>query len=406
MNTSFKILFAIEVLHDFYENGMCADFKLIPTAATKKLLSNYNAIFKTVGNKLIVLVKNNEFSKPFIQPATSDKFCFYLELMNPVFMTISNLDLQNLKAKRFNFTNLYQNKTAVVTNDFLYLSKQVAAYQPLNIYSPGSLVVHSNEVFECIKQTAAGNAPAANSIFWMSRNKNQYASTDDLISFIPQQCSFEVLPVSEKVDVQVFKLNLQNNLFDELVLSQTMSFEEPVNKLSVDLTKLDEAKYKVLINGKEFLVYVSNDAVYSNMFGVIELYNHLPNGNDFSFFQGAPNDGKLKDRIDSATGKNSWLTFSIRFANRFAFWKYFTPGKGVQSIDTVPSNQFNANAIPADFFTSIKPIALKQKPYEFKLNLTRPISREPPLAPNPDINTTGMLTKIDADYFCNIYINY
>lgn len=406
MNTSFKILFAIEVLHDFYENGMCADFKLIPTAATKKLLSNYNAIFKTVGNKLIVLVKNNEFSKPFIQPAASDKFCFYLELMNPVFMTITSLDLQNLNGKRFYFTNLHQNKTTVATKEFLYLSNSIAAYQPVAAYSPGVLVNHSNEVFECIKLAPAGNAPAANSSFWLSRNKNQYASTDDLISFIPNQFSFKVAPIAADVELQVFKLNRQNNLFDELLMSQTMSFEEPVNKLAVNLSKLEEGKYRVLVNGEELFVFVSNDAVYSNMFGVIELYNHLPNGNDFSFFLAAPDDGKLKDRIVIATGENLWLTYSIRFANRLAFWKYFIPKKGVQSIDTVPVNQFNANANPADLFTSVKPIALKQKPYEFKLNLTRPISREPPLAPNPDINTAGMLTKIDADYFCNIYINY
>jgi hypothetical protein len=79
----------------------------------------------------------------------------------------------------------------------------------------------------------------------------------------------------------------------------------------------------------------------------------------------------------------------------------------VKSIgDDPPADLFIPNADPADLFTSKTPIALREKPQEFKLNLIKAISRDPPLAPNPDVNASGMLTKEGEDYYCNIYLNY
>lgn len=407
MNTSFKILFMLEVLHDFYKGGACTDFKFIPTETTKQLLANYKALYKTVGNKLIVLLKVDENGKPFIQPKAEDKFCFYMELMNPLFMTISGMDSQSLSGRRFYFANLHQNKVNDgAGNDVLYLSKTIQPYQPAPFYNPGDFVKHNDVVYECIKLSPGGNTPGANSVFWISREKSQYAASTDLVQFITKHSVFPLAPDAASAQINIFKLNLANNLFDEQVMRQTIQFESAVKEVPVDLSILPEAKYRILINGKEFFVYSSNDAVYSNMFAVVELFNHLPNGNDFAFFLGNPDDGKLKDRLDVATGKNIMLTYTIRFANRLAFWKYVTPKKGVQSIDALPDHVFDANTNPADFFISKVPIALKEKPYEFKLNLFRQVSREPPLAPNPDIHASGMLTKTGQGYYCNIYLNY
>jgi len=407
MNTLFKILFMAEVLHDFYEDGACADFKFIPTAETRQLLANCKAMYKTVGNKLIVLIQSDENGKPFIAPKAEDKFCFYVELMNPLFMTVSSLDAKAIAEKRFYFTNLNQNKVNTAAgNDLLYLTKQVPAYLAGSSYQPGDFVKDSNVVYECIKVSPGGNAPGPASAFWAVRDKNQYAAANDLLLFVPQQASFPVTPPAAAVTISVFKLNPVTDLFDLPAMEQLQNFENPVDKVQADLSVLKETKYKVLVNGTAYFVYISNDAVYKNMFAVVELYNHLPNGNDFSFFLGNPDDGKLKDLKDPVTGISSCLTFSIRFANRLAFWKYLSPKKMLKSIDSTPSGLFAGNANPADFFTSQKPIALKQKPYEFKLTLFNAISREPPLAPNPDINASGMLTKTGADYYCIIYTNY
>ena len=403
MTTTFKILFSVEVLHDFYRESICSDFRFIPDDDTSALLAGCNAMYKTVGNKLIVLIKSDEAGKPFILPKASDRFTFYMELMQPVFMTVTGVDLDALSQKRFYFTNLHQNLVTVSPgNDILYLSEEINGYDPAAPYHTGDFALHNNTIFECIKQSAGGNAPGGNSSFWMSRDKSRYASAKDLLQFVPRQFAFPVFPKKSTVQVKVFQLNLTNNLYDELVIDELQHFENDVESVSVNLTTVKEGKYRVLINGKEFSAYVSNDAVYKNMFAVIDLYNHLPNGNAFSFFDAT---GKLKD--DFIGGRNVWLNYTIRFANRLAFWKYRAPKKGVKSIgDDPPADLFTPNADPADLFTSKSPIALREKPHEFKLNLIKAISRDPPLAPNPDINASGMLTRDGEDYYCNIYLNY
>lgn len=400
MTTTFKILFMVEVLHDFYKDGKCNDFKFIPTAETEALLAGYNALYKMVGNKLVVLMKTDDVSQPFILPGPSDKFSFYMELMKPLFMTVSNLELNDIASKRFYFTNLHQNKvTIAVGNELLYLTKEIENHNNAVNYNPGDLVKEAGVVYECIK-ASTGNTPPDSS-FWVSREKNEFASRSDLIQFIPKQHRFPVAPAASFITVSVFKLNLTNNLFDEIVLQQSFHFESAVSGVLVDLTALPGAKYRVVVNAQEFLVYVSNDAVYKNRFGVVDLYNHLPAGSDFAFLDAT---GKLKDQFIS--GKNTWLNYTIRFANRMAFWKYFTFKKGVKTIDSNPDYAFAGNANPAEFFTSQQPIPLTEEPHEFKLTLFSPISSEPPLAPNPDVHASGMLTKNGTDYYCNIYLNY
>lgn len=405
MKISYKILFMIEILHDFYKDGKCSDFRFIPSAETAMHLRNYNALCKTVGNKFVVLIKTDGAGKPFIPINREHKLSFFIELMKPLFMTVSSIDLTALAQKRFYFTNLHQNKVTVSAgNDLLYLSKTIPAYNAATAYVPGNFVISAGTVYECIAGST-GNLPATPSVFWTSRDKNQYASPDDLVQFITQQYSFKVDPEAKFINITVFALNIDTNpnQFNKQVMQQTINFEEPQKEVSVNFSSLPEGRYRVVINTNTYEVYLSNSAVYQNMFAAVDLYSHLPPvGNDFSF---TDETGTLKDQINSS-GKNVWLNYTIRFANRMAFWKYFTPKKGVISIDSNPNYSFTGNANPAEFFISSKPIPLKEKPHEFKLTLLQPVSTDPPLAPNPDVNAPGMLAKSGSDFFCHIYLNY
>ncbi len=400
MTTSFKILFMVELLHDFYKDGTCTDFKIIPSEETAKLLANYNALYKTVGNKLVVLIKSDDTGKPFVQPKTTDKFSFYMELMKPLFMTVSNLELNNLASKRFYFTNLHQNKVAIAAGtEQLCLTKQVALFDLALNYQPGDFVKQANVIYESIKSSTGKTPP--DSEFWISRKKNEYASKADLIQFIAKQQSFSVSPAASTITITVFGLDAATNDFTVEALKQTFNFESTVDRISADLSLLPDGKYRITVNTKEFIVYISNSAVYNNQFAVIDLYNHLLNGNDFALLDAT---GKIKDQF--VGGKNVWLKYTVRFANRLAFWKYLVAKKGVKTIDSNPDYTFSGNANPADFFTSQKPIPLTEIPQEFKLTLFQPISSEPPLAPNPDVYASGVLTKNGTDYYCNIYLNY
>jgi hypothetical protein len=323
-----------------------------------------------------------------------------MELMKPLFMTVSNLELAALASKRFYFTNIYQNKVNIAAGvDVFYLSKTIINHNPATNYLPGDFVFQAGNVYEAIK-TSTGVTPP-NTASWQNREKNQYASKDDLLQFIPAQHVFSVLPAATTAEVSLFALNTATNVFDVQVYHQAFNYESTVKEVAVDLSALPEAKYRAVVNGTETFVYISNDAVYNNLFGVVDLYNALSNGNDFAFFDAT---GKLKDQV--VASKNVWLNFTIRFANKLAFWKYIVPKKGVQAIVSTPPGIFTGNASPADFFTSGHPIPLKEAPQEFKLTLFQPVSTEPPVAPNPDVHASGMLSKSGDDYYCNIYLNY
>lgn len=399
MITTYKILFMVELLHDFYKNGQCTDFRIVPSAETALLLRNCKAFHKMIGNKLVVLIKTDTGGKPFIQPATTDKFTFYLELMKPLFITVSNIDENLLATKRFYFSNLSVNKVVVAPgNELFYLSQPITPFAAATNYKPGEFSTQAGTVYESIKTSAGVTPPdAAN---WISRNKNQYASKNDMLRFIPAVHTFSVAPATS-IQVQLFALNTVTNVFDVNVYEKAFHYKENVNAVQVDLSHLQKAKYKAVINGVVQFVYISNEAVYNNLFAVVELFNHLPNGNDFSFFDAG---GLVKDKI--VAGKNVWLHFSVRFANRLAFWKYISSRKGIQAIDSNPAYSFAGNGNPADYFVSNLPVPLQETPHDFKLTLFQPVSSEPPPAPNPDVHASGMLTKAGNDYYCNIYLNY
>lgn len=399
MTTTYKILFTVELLHDFYKSGQCSDFRIVPSAETALLLRNCKAMYKTTGNKLVILIKTDATGTPFIQPSAKDKFTFYLELMKPLFITVSNIDVLLLSNRRFYFSNLFSNKVIVALgNEILYLSQPIAAFTGAVNYKPGEFATQAGTVYESIK-TATGVTPP-DAATWVSRNKNQYAAKEDMLQFIPAQHTF-TLPAATSVQIQLFALNTVTNVFDEPVFDKLFHYKTNVEAVSVDLSHLPKAKYRTVVNGVEQFVYISNEAAYNNLFAVIELFNHLPNGNDFSFFDAG---GLVKDKM--VAGKNVWLNFSVRFANRFAFWKYISARKGIQAIDSNPSYSFTGNDNPADYFVSNLPVPLQESPHDFKLTLFQPISPEPPPAPNPDVHASGMLTKSGNDYYCNIYLNY
>ncbi|RXK58338.1 hypothetical protein ESA94_16990 [Lacibacter luteus] len=399
MTTTYKILFMVELLHDFYRNGQCTDFRIVPSTETAALLRNCKAMYKMTGNKLVVLIKTDTAGKPFIQPSATDKFTFYMELMKPLFITVSNIDASLLSNKRFYFSNLYNNKAVVAPgNELLYLSQPITAFAGAVNYKPGEFAAQAGTVYESIKTSTGVTPPDTTN--WVSRNKNQYATKEDMLQFISTVHTFTTAPATS-IQVQLFALNTATNMFDVIVFDKTVHYQTNVEAVAVDLSHLSKAKYKAVVNGTEQFVYISNEAVFNNLFAVIELYNHLPNGNDFSFFDAG---GFVKDKIVAA--KNVWLHFSVRFANRLAFWKYIATRKGIQAIDSNPSYSFAGNDNPADYFVSNIPVPLQETPHDFKLTLFQPISPEPPPAPNPDVHASGMLTKSGNDYYCNIYLNY
>jgi len=411
MTTKFKILFMVDLLNEYYANLQCRDFSVLASAETALVMQNHQMMYKTIGNKLVVLVKVqtegvNE-DKPIAPIAADTKFLFYLSLNQPLFTTVTNLDIDRYRLdQRYYFSNLYQNKSG----DSLNLTKRIAEYEGLaTTYNPGDMVDDgSGTIYECIQKTAGGHDTGEPN-FWFSRETEQFASSTDMIQCISRYNRFQATTAATKFTIQVFGLDTATSTYTLPIpiTKNSVSSDAATKEVPVDLSELLPGRYKIQINTDVFDVFVDDTVIYRNLFGVIEVFNHLPASSEFALLD---NTGKVKDT--QVGGNLQWLRYQIRFANRLAFWKYVTPRQGVVAITDKSNNAHFVQSPPLpakpQFFQSVLPIPIKETPVKYDLELTQPISDEWPSAPNPDPTITGMLSRKEPgkDYYCTIYLNY
>ena len=222
--------------------------------------------------------------------------------------------------------------------------------------------------------------------------------------------NYLVATATNEFKIKLWALDTSSNSFSREVFikNNKLRADEAIKNVQFNLQELPPGKYRAQINSETpFYMFVDDNAVQNNVFGVIEIFSHYPNGSAFGFFD---NEGKVKDKVtDNGT---ELLRYKIRFANRLAFWKYLTPRHNISSIDG--GNDFDFIPSPPDpavqknFFTSDKPIPLNEKPWEFKVNVLELSNAKDPLAPNPDPSITGILTRTEStkDYYCTIKLNY
>ncbi len=401
MTITYKILFSVDILNDYYENHLCSDFSIIPSPETALLLKNLQLVYKNIGNRLIILAKLKrnenpaEDGKPFISIDPEAKFVFYLGLKTPEFATFTNINLVGMQTERLYFTNLNQNKHL----SFSHLSASIDNYYNAHQYLPGDFADDgTKKIFECIKTTAGNNT--ANTAFWASRDDVQYVSSKDLILPVTSVFNYEATASAMVFAINVFELDTVTNNYTKPAASQTLTFTAATKIIQLDLGSLavKKGKYRITINADELLIYADDEFIYSGYFGIIEIFSHLSNGNDFAFLD--------------VNGKPLEREYFVRFANRLATWKYITPKHGVTGV-THPASKYTFTPTPvppaaAEYFESNIPVPLTQFPEEFRLQLSPQISSGPPRAPGPDISVPGVISRPAPgnDFYCNIYLNY
>jgi hypothetical protein len=401
----------VDLLNEYYANLQCRDFSVVASAETALVIQNHQMMYKTIGNKLVVLAKVqtdavNE-DKPVAPMAADTRFLFYLSLNEPLFTTVTNLDIDRYRLEqRYYFSNGNQNKSG----DWLNLSKPIADYEGIaTTYNPGDLVDDGGgTIYECIQKTTGGN-DTSETDFWFQRGTEQFVSSADMIQCIGRNHRFQATTAATTFTIQVFGLDTatSNYTLPIPITKNRVLSDGATREVPVDLSELSPGRYKIQINTDVFDVFVDDTVIYRNLFGVIEIFNHLPASSDFALLDNA---GKVKDTL--VGGDLQWLRFQVRFANRLAYWKYITPRQGVVAItDKTNKNHFvQSPPLPAkpDFFQSALPIPIKEAPAKYELELTKHISDEWPSAPNPNPNITGMLSRKEPgkDYYCTIYLNY
>lgn len=389
MQVTYKILFTVDILNDYYRDGRCADFKVMPSEETASLLKKYNMLYRMTGNRLVILVKIKDDNTPVTPIDPNTKFSFYMDLQTPAFVNFTNINLDALATKRFYFSNLNGNE-----NDNRFnLTAPVEDYNDDTNYTVGQFADDgTGNIFECIQGTQGNDTTTA---FWVARGKKQYASMNDMRD--RKTMIFDYTAPEPAVDtfkVNVFSINKIVNTYNNVAKTQTQKFSKATRNIRIDMSDLNRGSYHIEVNKKGIDTYSDDSFVFGGYFGVIEIFSHLPNGNAFAFLDNA---GKVIEK-----------TYTLRFANRMAFWKYITPKQGILSIKDKDSQyEFDPANGPSADFISTTPIPISQASKTFTLDLVKHInSKEAPVAPGPDLMVSGVVTKKDDNLCYNIYLNY
>lgn len=363
-------------------------------------------LYKQVGNLLVLLIKVNSFGpdvdKPFLSVDKNDRFLFYMSLNTPKFITVTNLDNDLLaESKLFYFSNLYQNDLDTTFN----LTHKIEPPVGVVNSKPGDLSSDGTNTYECIKNTSTAPPGAA---FWHNRGNKQYVSARDMILFGSRIRNYTTSADAMVFNIRAFGLNTATGAYDKEILlkNNRVTTDTMTRTIQANLSDLDPGIYKIQVNTDMFDLYIDDEAIFNGAFGIIDIYSHFANGPGFGFLDTT---GKVKDTVSGISGQ--WLRYKVRFANRMAYWKYLTLKHGILTISDDPNFVFNATPggnVPQDYFTSAKPIPLSEAPLSFKFTVKNITFAEPPLAPNPDPNITGLLSRTlpDKDYYCTIPLNY
>lgn len=389
MSLRYKIIFSVDILHEYYTSRFCEDFELVPSTATAALLKGHGMVYKSVGHKLIVLTRTDALGKSFISPDVSAKLYFYLKLKNPHFNNITNLNYRPSETPRYSFSN--DNQTKIGTDR--YLSSKIPTYNNANEYPIGSFASNvGNEVFEAIKPSNSGNAHGlADTSYWIKRGKFQYANGNDLLEVTSFVYLFNAVADTNFI-IRVFGFNPASGMYNSTVMDQVdLTFSSPETTVPVRLETLPAGKYRIEVNGQSKLIYLDSSVLFRDIFGLLELSNHLPPANAFSLFD--------------ASGKPKGLLFTIRFANRSVIWKYMSRTNDVTSVEDTAANIIFAPE-PGNQFISDKPIPLQEKPVTTILLKSTSLGDISPLA-NPGKDRLGTITKAGNTYLCSeLHLNY
>ena len=392
MNLRYKILFSIEVRHDYYTDTRCNDFEISHSAETASVLKGQGMLFKMVGNKLIVLIRVDESDKPLIDFSKSGKLTFFMKLTNPYFNNFTNLNYHPSEPRKYYFSNANQSK---VGSD-LYLNSKIPIYNNTNDYPIGTLASNvSDTVFEAIKPSSnSSKRPLTNKDYWMNRGKIQYVNSNDLVEVTPFVYLFNTISDTD-FTVNIYGLNHNTGAYDMQVTDTVnLSFSSSQTLVPVRLEKLPKGYYRIEVNGESRYVYTDSDAVYNNIFGIIEIFNFLPASNAFALFNG------------SGTGNGS--LFTIRFPNRLLIWKYIARSNDVVSVSDSRPPPHKLSFIPqaGNEFVSAKPVPISQKPLKTLSMESTALGNISAIA-NPGTDQLGTI-EIDGDayYSAEVHLNY
>jgi hypothetical protein len=377
-------------------------------------------------------------------------FRFYVSVQNHFFFNYTNTDVLSGTGRKFYFTNLANNEL----NGLQYLSQPVPSHTNGVQYAPGILAADSSgAVYEAIKlhtstaiseltddslwqprgmrfQPVAVDEWAAATLYdkgqkvlepgtakvfqavekhvssvvadltdvtkWTARGEGeiQYTSPADLIESTARAVVLTI-PSTLKADIAVYAFNYDETspAFDQQVgESFSEYYEEEKTAVQVDMTPYKPGRYLVNVNGVTKTVYYDPGFAGGNIFGVIEIFNHLPSTNAYSLLDA---NEKIKDQ-----------QYVLQFPNRRVLWKYLRSDGRADEIKDVfhPGYAF---VLTGNAFISPTPLPLSETPNSsLELRFSTSDFRVFPL-PNPNVYALSRYNQDGYDYLCSeIFLNY
>jgi hypothetical protein len=162
--------------------------------------------------------------------------------------------------------------------------------------------------------------------------------------------------------------------------------------IAVNLSHLKPGRYKITVNAASKEVYYDPALNDAGVFGIIELFNHLPAANVYA----------LLDANEIIQPKK----YTIHFPARRVLWKYTRKDSKAQAITDTGVTAWGFTLHTNDF-VSHKPIPLAEAALTtLELTFSTPDQKLTPL-PNPPANRLGTFNQSGYDYFCTeMYLNY
>ena len=122
--SNYKKILTVEIMHDYFENGLCSSFEINPSSNTRNILKDYGIIFRKIINGF-VLISNRDERFTGISFNGPIQLTFKLTNKDPLFFNYTDLNLEggtNFLFQNNNKTSLlhlkeYVDKTSMVNNN-------------------------------------------------------------------------------------------------------------------------------------------------------------------------------------------------------------------------------------------------------------------------------------------------
>lgn len=351
VETRVGVLFKLEVLHRFYANAACPDFRVLPSAQTTAVIAGQQIVVKQYRHLLYAGVSFDKDGKPFPLPPPAMQLCFFLQLKNPLFFHYTNLPSSLPASGIYYFTN--RNNNAV--NGKQFLSAATQPFEGTKTYQVGDLALHaSGTVYQAIRLKEAANPVAfPDPGYWAAVDNNRYASEADALQWLPSVSTYRFASPQSSANIQVEGYNAASGNYSAVVLAKTISFSQALSSFQLDLSVLPVGKYLLTVNGEKKWIYLNDELSRTKAFAVVEIFNEA----------GLSASNRLLD----ASGQLLSPLFSLLFLNRSTVWKYvLRSGRSGTITDTAGAFQFSG---PDSTILSLAPIPLQDSAKNFTLHI-------------------------------------